>query len=1369
MGFYGNITNVAGTQFQFDRIYPNRWTMESKKVEDGIYAGRFVLIEYDSSVDDFDYFRAYSNSSRTLFYSDPEGKIQIKYSHSETKNDHVTLNTIVRIRDLYSYQDTYEFFRCVGSETGADGGPAMFERVSESHTSSYISNFNIDYVSYGNQATSWRGYDSTVWQKVYTDEGEKYVMVAELNSVVPTFMMSTYSDAPTETPVAPHFDTMSSSTMYYMHAQPQWGFRIAEAKAANQSDEVTTWHPVSALGKPTGEQTVDAAIYYNKAGFDSKIVSKNTNVQDKINIVPSGMSGQYYNTHDSEKRTTGAKKQIDTQELTINLPSIGNAVSDLWDILYGGTAVNGSANRNRDIQWDSTYGLRLVNRNADGYTFTPENVATVAGCINSVHDLMGMIIETDTADALTADPDKIYYRDNSFYIKWPEYQWNFLNPNGEIIELDEQYLEIDLIQYVKDTYFYKKGNDYLVSTDEEFIEGQTYYELGKKDNKTFTVSYYPDVFYSKINSSTNINYSDYVLITSAKFNNEIEHYRIVATERTNTTNRFIYKPGVYYYQSEGAETPDEGDDRYLVANENVINSEISQYYKAVENGFEVIEQDGVLVTRPTYEMVPVTLIGYQDKTFYSYDAILEKYVAVTSNDEISQEVIYYTLDVTKQPSIMYENNMYYYEDDNGNHILDTNSAHTDGREYFQNDFLKSDIIFYKAGKYYYVNNNGIKVIDNGANMTVGRTYYEKTDVYVYEDVNGIFVPGAVWNVNVDVIEGVKLATRKTTWGWRELEGFARNLNTIHGLIVELNNRLMSDDTWTRQLDTAQGAINIMNDLIEKISELKPKDVVIVDEYGHMHSAQTLDDDWIAITVDDSYLNPSFTVEHTYNPISDTASSTNLNTPEVSTIDLYTPKVDAMGHVVGKNTETVTLPYGFKRIDVSAKSSETGNVMSAAGILEADTPFDTTVFAPGNKWINLTSDVNNDKIIFSHEVNLISTTAKADTDMEAISEFTVQDLLFDEAGHMTANQAHKYKLPNNFKTIAIYANTDTGAPINVSADNTADTLTMIPGDTWIELSADANNDKISFYHKKANAATTTVGQAATASPQFGETFKVLNLGYDDKGHINSSEAYNITLPQVTIANGTGNVVTGLSINSTTGVITESKNNIANLALTDYVVPAEVYANIAATDTLASAFSKIEKTLYNFNLRFNVIDLNISALKSKDEEFAQNFTNLDMQLELMQMKDTNFDGRISTLENIINDIENEDGSITTGLSSQVARLNTLMFTSIDENENGRFGIQTLVSNLSTDIYGTKDQLGLIDQFNTLTDTVAYLEEQAYTDTTVYTLTHQDDAEAPIIQGTLQDILNAIYTELPGIYAWLEEVPTKEDESGTSTPIA
>jgi len=91
-------------------------------------------------------------------------------------------------------------------------------------TSSYLANFNID-ISYYNTS---RGYDSTVWQKVYSNGIEKYVMIAELNTVVPTFGVT--ADAPSMLPIAPHFGADTTNVYYDLHWQPSWGFRI---KAAN--------------------------------------------------------------------------------------------------------------------------------------------------------------------------------------------------------------------------------------------------------------------------------------------------------------------------------------------------------------------------------------------------------------------------------------------------------------------------------------------------------------------------------------------------------------------------------------------------------------------------------------------------------------------------------------------------------------------------------------------------------------------------------------------------------------------------------------------------------------------------------------------------------------------------------------------------------------------------------------------------------------------------------------------------------------------------------------------------------------------------------------------------------------------------------
>ena len=49
MSFYGNISNAGKTQMSFDRVYPNRKIMEENAPTDGVFIGRFVLIEYDDT------------------------------------------------------------------------------------------------------------------------------------------------------------------------------------------------------------------------------------------------------------------------------------------------------------------------------------------------------------------------------------------------------------------------------------------------------------------------------------------------------------------------------------------------------------------------------------------------------------------------------------------------------------------------------------------------------------------------------------------------------------------------------------------------------------------------------------------------------------------------------------------------------------------------------------------------------------------------------------------------------------------------------------------------------------------------------------------------------------------------------------------------------------------------------------------------------------------------------------------------------------------------------------------------------------------------------------------------------------------------
>ena len=218
MGFYGNITNTSKTQFQFDKIYANRYDMERQRGIDGIYAGRYVLIEYDTKFQ-FDDLQIVFIKPSGIYTEDKEDK------NFEVKPGVVSAGDVVFTADvekdpsggtIYNNVTYYEVQIMNGEVT-------LKELASTSNGPNYTINYNIDINKFG----AGRGYDSTVWQKTYMDGQEKYIMIAELNSVVPTFDVS--ADAPTMAPLVPHFDTQSTDIYYKLHWQPSWGFRIAEA------------------------------------------------------------------------------------------------------------------------------------------------------------------------------------------------------------------------------------------------------------------------------------------------------------------------------------------------------------------------------------------------------------------------------------------------------------------------------------------------------------------------------------------------------------------------------------------------------------------------------------------------------------------------------------------------------------------------------------------------------------------------------------------------------------------------------------------------------------------------------------------------------------------------------------------------------------------------------------------------------------------------------------------------------------------------------------------------------------------------------------------------------------------------------------
>ena len=955
MGFYGNITNTSKTQFQFDRTYSSRSAMENKMYTDNVYAGRYVLVEYDSTPELGAFSRIYFFSG--IAYTSPNHEV----GTGITKNDvdygdiRFTADNITPTNQLVYKNCT--FYICTSERIEGSTEWATWERVVNS-SDPYVTNYNIDIAAYG----GGRGYDSTVWQKAYIDGSEKYIQIAELNSVVPTFDIA--ADAPTIYPITPHFDVNSTNVYYKLHWQPQWGLRVKEGENENPktvssdntiypSDEISsykkvTYDPIKGTESIT-TVSYPSAIYYNKAGFDKNVRTYDETLagQDVIQVEPTGLSGNKYNTHTKSDVT---KEAIDIQELRIILPSLGNTISDLWDLAFGQV-------RNQNIDWNSKEGLRLSPKleGADaGYAYNPEEeINTIAGCINSVHDLMGMIIVDNIDDPAVADYEHIYFINNKYYQKYPLYT-------------------------------------YTPITEDEF----------------------------------------------------------------NATS------GVYY---------------------------------------------------------------------------------------------------------------------------------------------------------------------NNANNDYGAI-------------------GSVWNNEIGFVEGITSSLTITTQ-FKELEGFAYSLNTIHGLILKINNILETNDIYSRNPNTVQGCINRLNDIFDKFDILIPKNFLTVGNDGQIHStnwttAQSFEaigeesahveaakeNRWIYFDLDaDKH---EFKIEHRFNGVKNTTSNIDLNDEEEDSIELYTPIVDNMGHIVGNNIETVTLPYGYKIIKVNNTEDtvvDTPDVTIKKDGQIANNTQDTLTFEASNRWIKFDNNTN-DTIKIGHKLSVFES-GKANTsygqakdlaiaDLDVNNQFTIPILRFDEAGHINFAEQHTINLPENFTTINI-ANSGlnvVNVPNNVEGDLTADTLTdtvkLDSGNRWIKLVADSNNNKVSFVHAAAGTAPAkNTTQTGDETPAFGSTFSIPEVKYDETGHIASVSTHTVKIPlpslNAALSEDNASVITGLSFTDTTGTLSQANKKVGTLLLTDYTANTDS-TDISASDSINGAFGKLQ-------YQINQEELNrANAIMSEKEQRTFAIQNLELNI-------------------------------------------------------------------------------------------------------------------------------------------------------------
>lgn len=914
----------------------------------------------------------------------------------------------------------------------------------------------------------------------------------------------------------------------------------------------------------------------------------------------------------------------------------------------------------------------------------------------------------------------------SDYIREPEYQ---KDRQYYELSLTENFKKVDVSQeFTPGRFYYRQNDDFVLSMDKEADPTIKYYEINENRLVTLTDEGFDNVYSPGVYFYKNAN-GDYIIDTDDDGHwdhdgdgaeTPVGHYLAIAKKNPNQT---VQVQKIDYVKAELTEKDIETFDPsayYIESATNVYVQNTAPYDENQVYYFKVVS----IVTQPTQEIYEVgdyvNLVPYTSHTFYCKvysqedETKIERYEHLTAqrireivHNEEDVEIVAFgvnELDASQallskfdpnkitaaqkqdpekwacqEQSVFYVPGLYHYihGTDAGytDLILDMYATMWHKGSYYK--MIKEPTLvtknFYEPHKYYTQNANGEYVLikdnltnDEIADLVDKGNIFLKDTFYVYEDTSGTFPIGMEWNPNVvDVPDTVTLATRTEKVELRVLEGFARDLNTIHGLILYINRLLMSGDEFTRDERTLQGAINILNDKIAQFGAMTPNEVMVVDDMGRTQSAEILTyqkdtatkvkgtndspnisvnadayaevntvdamrGQWITINVDSDVKNPKFTVHHNFQPVKNTNSTANMNKDGVATqdaahdtLDFYTPIVDAMGHVVGNNTHKVTLPYGFKSITTngSVEDNVRDQLTPAAGTSVAESTQDEFIINTGNKWIRTAMTPSGDTLTLAHETHTLTTDKKDDTDLNDVGTFTVQDTKFDEAGHITHDQLHTYKLPFNFKTLSVgdgVAGTAAGITNkgDIVANDHVAKFTIAPNNRWITMSADVTNDILSIGHAYAGAVSQNDTQSENQTPDFGASFNIPYNGFDQAGHLSSFGTKTVTLPKPSLNEVTGDVVDSLILkDATKGQFEMTKRNVGTFVIVDYAENEEDTSQIANTDTINSAFAKIQAQMNaEVDARENALEQEVEDRNTAITEAVNALNSNDNMAEL-----------------------------------------------------------------------------------------------------------------------------------------------------------
>ena len=1221
MGFYGNITNVNKTQFSFDRTYPSRRYMEENMYKDGVYLGRFVLVEYSAGSDTSYTTDAYlkieveKTDIEGYYYGYPIGSKNEKDRRLkrliEAEDGIITGDVSEKQLTLLPEDTTnasigpFEFYQSLSADDyqkeeiqwllTKDNSKdcALFKFVTRSSNDPYVLNYNLDMAKYG----EGRGFDSTVWQKVYIGDKEKYVMIAELNSVVPTFAIR--EDAPTMEPLTPHFDADSTNVYYKLHVQPQWGLRVAKKEDAI-SDGTTKWLRETYNPETDTKQKeyyngtewvpynnaneikeIEAAIYYNAAAFKDQVDPNRTSAdgidkhaaagQDEniISILPTGKSGKKYANHDGKD---GSAEAEDIQEIRISLPAIGNMMSDAWDIIHG-------PNRNDDMRQ---------------YDENNQKVSSLKGRLNSFDAMNSNEIPVKRA----ADGRLIGSKINGG--NWNESTDNLKELLSNSFDADDAWIRTTINTTtepkgeggpsenaiaIHHTFHSTPSSTSFANVNDETWEEKENY----KQNDLATSNDPENEGYNK--DQLNL-YVPYVDAAGHVVGNNIETVTLPYSYRTFTTDGFSNESDRDLYTNiiAGSETKAETDEKVkedkdfsniTIASETQDSLILNPGNKWIQVG---INDDNFIVTHEIHGI---------DKRTRKDD--LNVYVKDESNikgDEITVQDL-----VFDAAGHVIENHPHTYVLPHGFQQLNTPGA----VEVNNIDLYSTDVS----------NVEGVKQ-ESDIEYSYTEIIADNTqDALTIQPVNK-WIQVKVEKNEEDNTDVFKIA--------HEIHSIDRTIksddlnngtDTITFQDLEFDNagHVIENHKHTYTLPYGYKVIKVENTSDEVVKEAEQ--TIVAEGQIADNTQDTLtfsaSNRWIKL---DNSEDDKVKIGHKIsNFIGDTTDYTvyglqqDENHADKNSLDLDNKfevpcfQFDEAGHIVEARTHKVTLPETFTKFTITGTNTdEVIDTKSNTGSITPDTMTDEIFISSGNKWIQMTTNEDNNSFTIQHYLKKFTQgTTTIDWNKAGDEKtFKVQNFGWDNAGHVTSSTETTYTMPDNFKTLSIlndgvnkdgsgendFAAAGTG---DMVADGLVDKATFNTGNRWIYFTTDTNNDATVLRHAAAATTnnTTTVITNQETSPKFGSTFEVPRFSYDKAGHVSNDTSYTIKFPKGSLTDAdfnNANVVTHLSFDAETGTLSSTKTNIGDLIITGYS-ESENEEEVKVTDTLNVALGKLQKQIHD----------------------------------------------------------------------------------------------------------------------------------------------------------------------------------------------